>query len=117
MIEQAIKNITANHFGIEVSLLDAKTRKREVVIARQTAMVIIKEITDMSLKSIGFIFGNRDHSTVIHALTAVSDMIDTDKRYAFKIAELREKIYSRVNMEAQLESKEDQIDREFIHLL
>jgi chromosomal replication initiator protein len=48
-----------------------KTRKQEVVIARQVAMYLAKELTNCSLKTIGLNFGGRDHSTVIHAYQTV----------------------------------------------
>ena len=69
-----------------------KTRKREIVIARQVAMYFAKEYTNMSLKSIGNHFGGRDHSTVIHALTSVSDLMDTDKKFRATMQDLIKKI-------------------------
>ena len=74
-----IKSIISEYFNISVELMEAKTRKREVVIARHFAMYYIKSQTDLSLKSIGYLFGNRDHSTVIHGLTSVSDGLYCDK--------------------------------------
>ena len=55
-----------------------KIRKKEIVIARQVAMYFSKGFTNHSLKSIGNHFGGRDHSTVIHAVQSVNDMMDTD---------------------------------------
>lgn len=83
-----IQNYVSNYFNIPVDLLKAKTRKREIVEARQIAMFLAKKFTDMSLKSIGQHFGNRDHSTVIHALTTVNDMMDTNRKFNATIQEI-----------------------------
>jgi chromosomal replication initiator protein len=87
-----IQKFVSEYFNVTVESLKAKTRKREIVVARQVAMYFAKEYTTMSLKSIGFHFGSRDHSTVIHALTAVSDMMDTDRKFNASIQELTKKL-------------------------
>ncbi len=82
---QLIKVATEARFEVSIALMEAKTRKREVVIARQAAMAIMLELVPgVSLKYIGSEFGGRDHSTVIHSRLSVSNMIDTDK--IFRIA-------------------------------
>jgi chromosomal replication initiator protein len=86
-----IQKTVAEHFGIPVDLLKAKTRKKEVVTARQVAMYFAKEHTNHSLKSIGYHFGGRDHSTVIHSVQTVSDLIDSDKTFRNTIQDLRKK--------------------------
>jgi chromosomal replication initiator protein len=87
-----IQKFVADYFSVTVESLKAKTRKREIVVARQVAMYFAKEYTNLSLKSIGYHFGNRDHSTVIHALTAVSDMMDTDRKFNTSMQELTKKL-------------------------
>ncbi|MDB5273180.1 MAG: chromosomal replication initiator protein DnaA [Chitinophagaceae bacterium] len=87
-----IQKFVAEYFGVAVDLLKDKTRKREIVVARQVSMYFAKEYTNMSLKSIGAHFGGRDHSTVIHAITAVNDLIDTDKRFNATMQDLIKKI-------------------------
>ncbi|UYZ63244.1 chromosomal replication initiator protein DnaA [Hymenobacter weizhouensis] len=86
-----IQKTCAEYFGVPLDLLKAKTRKKEVVTARQVAMYFAKEHTSHSLKSIGHHFGGRDHSTVIHSVQTVSDLIDSDKSFRNTIAELRKK--------------------------
>ena len=88
----AIQNIVAEHLSVDVELLKAKTRKRMIVQARQIAMYFAKQLTQHSLKSIGVHFGNRDHSTVIHALQTVSDLIATDKNFKQSVDEIGKKI-------------------------
>ena len=68
-------------YHITLDEIKSKSRKREHVLARQVAMVYLKEKTDYSLKRIGSLFENRDHSTVIHALKSIQDLLDTDKKF------------------------------------
>lgn len=86
-----IQKTVADHFNLTVDLLKDKTRKKEVVMARQLAMYFAKEMTPMSLKLIGHGFGGRDHTTVIHSLEVVSDQLDTDPQFRTIVAELRAK--------------------------
>jgi chromosomal replication initiator protein len=86
-----IQKTVADYFSIPVSLLKEKTRKKEIVTARQVAMYFTKEHTNHSLKTIGYHFGGRDHATVIHSVQTVSDMIDSDKKFKEQITELRKK--------------------------
>jgi chromosomal replication initiator protein len=66
------------HFGTTLEDLKSKSRKRELVYPRQVAMYLLKELTDLSLKSIGYHFGGRDHSTVIHAIQTISEGVSND---------------------------------------
>jgi chromosomal replication initiator protein len=90
-----IQKTVSEYFDIPLDDLKAKTRKKEIVIARQTAMYFSKEYTNHSLKSIGYHFGGRDHSTVIHAVQSVNDMIDTNVKFKSSIDELRKKLKMR----------------------
>ncbi len=87
-----IQKTVSEYFDVSLENLKAKTRKKEIVIARQTAMYFAKEYTNHSLKSIGYHFGGRDHSTVIHAVQSVNDMIDTDSKFKSSIEELKKKL-------------------------
>ena len=75
-----IKNEVAAYYNQDVDLLSAKTRKHEVVLARQMSMYLAKQLTQMSLKSIGMHFGGRDHTTVLHSCQQIMNYIDTDKK-------------------------------------
>jgi chromosomal replication initiator protein len=66
-IQQAI----CKQLDIPHSLLVGKTRKQEIVFARQVAMYLIRELTSISLKTIGNHFGGRDHTTVMHAISTI----------------------------------------------
>ncbi|MCS6823618.1 MAG: chromosomal replication initiator protein DnaA [Cytophagaceae bacterium] len=87
-----IQKFVAEHFNVTIEQMKDKTRKREIVVARQVAMYFAKEYTNMSLKSIGSHFGNRDHSTVIHALQSINDLMDTDRKFNATMQELIKKI-------------------------
>ncbi|MBD1207604.1 MAG: chromosomal replication initiator protein DnaA [Ignavibacteria bacterium] len=80
MTVKAVLNAVSEYYDIPLTLITGKTRKQEVVVARQTAMYIIKQHTQLSLKSIGSHFGGRDHTTVIHSCQMVKNYLDTDSR-------------------------------------
>lgn len=90
-----IQKSVSEYYGIHADELKAKTRKKEIVIARQMAMYFSKEFTQHSLKSIGYHFGGRDHSTVIHAVQTVNDMIETDASFRNAVNELKKKFKMR----------------------
>ena len=87
-----IQDVVSKYFQISVEEMKDKARKKEIVIARQVAMYFSKDFTNNSLKSIGFHFGGRDHSTVIHAVQSVNDMIDTDSIFRKSIKEINRRI-------------------------
>ncbi len=87
-----IQKTVAEYYHLKQHDLKAKTRKKEIVIARQVAMYFSKEYTNHSLKSIGYHFGGRDHSTVIHAVQAVNDSIDVNTHFRETIADLKNKL-------------------------
>lgn len=87
-----IQKLVCDHFNIVPDKLKDKTRKRNIVEARQISMYLAKCYTKNSLKAIGGHFGGRDHSTVIHSCQAVQDQIDTDASYGKNVAELEKKI-------------------------
>lgn len=76
-----IQNAVCQYFGISEELFISKTRKREIVQARQIAMYLSRNLTKTSLASIGEILGGKDHATVLHACNTVNDLIDTDRNF------------------------------------
>ncbi len=84
----AIENKVAEYFGVEVELIHSKTRKRDVVQARQVIMYLSRALTKLSLTTIGESIGGRDHATVLHSCNAVSDLMETDKRFKQNVNEL-----------------------------
>lgn len=79
----AIAQSVAESFGIDIALMRSRTRKRPVAIARQLAMLLIHELTDNTLHSIGVHFG-RDYSTVTHSLEAARALVSRDAEIASK---------------------------------
>jgi chromosomal replication initiator protein len=77
---ELIQNQVCSYFGIDPNKVREKTRKQEIVEARQIAMYLSKQMTQSSLKTIGLQFGGRDHSTVIHAITSVEDRLSNPKQ-------------------------------------
>ncbi|WP_374755606.1 chromosomal replication initiator protein DnaA [Arcticibacterium luteifluviistationis] len=86
-----IIGVVTEHFQVRIADLKSKSRLRSIVIPRQVAMYLAKEMTNLSLKSIGYHFGGRDHSTVIHAIQTVNDLMDTDKEMNNTVHKLSQK--------------------------
>jgi chromosomal replication initiator protein len=87
-----IQRTVCEYFNIPDDLIRAKTRKQEVVNARQIAMYLAKELTNCSLKTIGLHFGGRDHSTVIHAYQSVEDQMRLDQKYQVNVTQIKRRL-------------------------
>jgi len=87
-----IQKLVCEYFEVPVEMVKSKTRKREIVQARQISMYLAKSHTKTSLKSIGAFFGGRDHSTVIYACQTVEDLIDTDKKFKAYVHDIQKKL-------------------------
>ncbi len=87
---EGIQRVVAEHFNLTLELLIGKTRKQEVATPRQIAMFLAKRLTKSPLKVIGLHFGNRDHSTVIHAVQTVEKKCDEDADFARVVDSLSE---------------------------
>ena len=88
----SITKVVCDHFNIAENKIRDKTRKKEIVQARQLAMYLSKEMTKASLKTIGLHFGGRDHSTVIHACTSIENSKENDKSVREMIEDLKNQI-------------------------
>jgi len=87
-----IQKVVCNYFNIPVEHIQSKTRKREIVQARQVAMFFSKSLTKASLATIGSQIGRKDHATVLHACKTVNNLIETDKRFRIQIDEIEKKL-------------------------
>ena len=87
-----IQKIVCEYFDLPFEKLLQKTRKREIVQARQITMYLSKAFTKNSLKTIGDHFGGRDHTTVIHSCQTVKDLMDTDSTFKEYVLELQQKV-------------------------
>ena len=73
-----IKRNVCDYFNISDSELCSKSRTKEVSYPRQIAMYLARELTNISLPKIGENFGNRDHTTVMHACDKIKTALNTD---------------------------------------
>jgi chromosomal replication initiator protein len=87
-----IQKVVSDYFDLPIELLKSKTRKREVVQARQIAMYFSKNLTKASLANIGLHCGGKDHATVLHACRTVNNLMETDKRFRQYIEDLEKRI-------------------------
>jgi chromosomal replication initiator protein len=76
-----IQRAVAKHYSLPVEMLSAKTRRKEVALARQIAMYLSRQLTGEPLKEIGTQFGGRDHTTVIHACQAIEELMVQDPEF------------------------------------
>jgi chromosomal replication initiator protein len=87
-----IQKVVCNFFNIPPDSIRSKTRKREIVQARQVAMYFSKSLTKSSLATIGSQIGGKDHATVLHACKTVNNLIETDKSFRIQIDEIEKKL-------------------------
>jgi len=87
-----ISKVVCDYFNLSVDSLQAKTRKREIVQARQITMYFSKNMTKYSLASIGAQIGNKDHATVLHACKTVNNLKETDKNFRLYVDEIEKKL-------------------------
>ena len=83
---------TAAYFGLTIDDICGASRSRVLVTARQIAMYLCRELTDMSLPKIGQAFGGRDHTTVMHANRKISELIGERRAVYNQVAELTNRI-------------------------
>ena len=76
-----IQKIITDYYTIKVNSLLSKKRTKDIVFARQVAIYLSRELTDLSLASIGEAFGRRDHTTIIHSYTKIKNKIKKDKGF------------------------------------
>jgi chromosomal replication initiator protein len=87
-----IQKVVCDYFDLPIELLKSKTRKREIVQARQIAMYFAKKMTKSSLANIGLHCGGKDHATVLHACRTVNNLSETDKHFRRYLDDLDKKL-------------------------
>ncbi|HLW57345.1 MAG TPA: chromosomal replication initiator protein DnaA [Bacteriovoracaceae bacterium] len=90
-IESITKSVS-NYFKIPLGDVRGKAKTKEVVMARQISMYLVNKMLKPTLKDNGKYFSDRDHSTVIHAITTISNRIKTDPQLAQQILELEKNL-------------------------
>jgi chromosomal replication initiator protein len=76
---ESIQRAVSEQFGMKVSDLKQKNNSRNVVVPRQIAMYLAKQMTEASLPEIGRQFGNKHHTTVMHSIGKIDELRRTDK--------------------------------------
>lgn len=89
---EKIQTQVGKFYGVTVKEIKATKRTQNIVLARQVAMFLAREMTDNSLPKIGKEFGGRDHSTVLHAYNKIKNMIIEDESLRIEIETIKNKI-------------------------
>ena len=85
-----IQEVVANYFQTSTAELKGKKRVRQIVVPRQIAMYLARELTDSSLPRIGQEFGGKDHTTVMHACDKIQQQIKTDAEIKTAVFDLKQ---------------------------
>ena len=91
-----IERCVCDFYQLPLQMLSARTRKREVVDARQLAMYFCKRFTNHTYERIGSFFGGRDHSTVIHACKTIEDRMEVDPAFREDVHSLEQRLSERL---------------------
>jgi chromosomal replication initiator protein len=86
---EEIQRKVAEHYNIRLTDMSSARRARNVARPRQVAMYLAKQLTSRSLPEIGRRFGNRDHTTVMHAVSRISELMQADSAFAEDVELLR----------------------------
>ncbi|MCK9160861.1 MAG: chromosomal replication initiator protein DnaA [Bacteroidaceae bacterium] len=89
-----IIDVVCKHYGLENAAIHTKSRKREIVQARQIAMFLAKSYTSLSTSKIGKFIGNRDHATVLHACKTIKGQMEVDKGFLSEVNTIKEELKS-----------------------
>ena len=83
-----VQKTVCDYFNISKDTLLSKSRKRQIVQARQIAMYMSRTLVGCSLSIIGTELGGKDHATVLHACNTVSDLMSTDKSFKQYVSDI-----------------------------
>ncbi|OFE14208.1 chromosomal replication initiation protein DnaA [Humibacillus sp. DSM 29435] len=87
-----IMAVTAGYYSVTMDDLCGSSRSRQLVTARQIAMYLCREMTDLSLPKIGQLFGGRDHTTVMHANKKIRELMSEKRAIYNQVTELTNRI-------------------------
>ncbi len=87
---EAIQRAVAESFGMKISELKQKNNSRQIVVPRQIAMYLAKQMTEASLPEIGRQFGGKHHTTVMHSIAKIDEQRRNDKDLASTLSKLME---------------------------
>lgn len=89
---ESIEEAVCKYYNVASDLIQSSSRKREIVQARQVAMYLTKNYTEMSLAQIGAVIGKKNHATVLHAYKTVKELMEVDRGFRDEVAEIERKI-------------------------
>ena len=92
--EQRIINIVAEYYSLTPSQITGPSREGKITMARHVAMYLIRSILDVPFTKIGFIFGGKDHSTVMSGVNKVEKELKTNSNLETAISEIRSQLKS-----------------------
>ncbi|MDR1913052.1 MAG: chromosomal replication initiator protein DnaA [Clostridiales bacterium] len=87
-----IQEVVAAYYDLTVSDLNSRKRKHNIVFPRQIAMYLSRKLLDVSLPTVGKIFGGRDHSTVIHGCDKIIESLESDMNLQHVMFDLEQRI-------------------------
>ena len=90
---ELIQNLVASHFNLNIHELLSPRRSRVLARPRQIAMYLSKQYTTNSLPDIGRKFSNRDHTTVIHAVRKIDELIKKDNEIKQNVIDIKKKLF------------------------
>lgn len=91
---EAIMGVVADHFRLEIKSLKGARRHHEVVVARQVAMYLCRQLLGLSFPALGRLFGGKDHSTVLYSVKKIQEVQRDDKTMHQLLKTLKEKCLS-----------------------
>lgn len=86
-VDDILEKVCA-HFNVTTTAVNSRSRKRDIVVARQVSMYLAQKYTKMPASRIGKLVGNRDHSTVIHSCAQVEKKLKADKGFSAEISSI-----------------------------
>lgn len=90
-----ILDFVSKYYGVGADVIKGQQRVREAVLARQVAMYLVRNMTNLSSDDIGKFFGNRDHSTVLYSIEKVEKQMKTNSAFAETVKEIKTNISSK----------------------
>lgn len=88
----AVIDMVCNDYGVLYESIKSERKTKQINETRQIAIYLLRRHTELSLKSIGSFFGNRHHSTIIHAIQTIDDLISVDKSLSIKVNRISNRI-------------------------
>ncbi len=94
LTEQQILSTVAKYYDLSVAQITGKIKTANIMLPRHIAIYLIRDMLDMPLKKIGKVFSNRDHSTIMHSVDKIQEMLKTDKQLQEAINDIKSRLQS-----------------------